>query len=123
MKTVADALKVAHEGLNELEARVRAGMVNKNLADIIASARGKLAQGAIHPDAVTDLDALDEKKADIEKRAEDPFFNPEPSKPAAPVDVAPAWQPPVQYPGQTVQPQAAVPPMARQQGYGDTGKG
>lgn len=88
MTTIADELKKAHEGLGELEAQVRAGMVNKHLADVIASARGRLVDAARHPDAGTEVGHLEEKKAAIEKAKEDPFFMADAAKHEADVKAA-----------------------------------
>lgn len=61
MKTVAEYLTSAHEGLGQFEAALRGGIVNQNIADIVASARAKLAQAASHPDGEIELASLEQK--------------------------------------------------------------
>lgn len=58
MKTVADLLNRWNGEIGHLEADLRGALANKNIADVIASARGKLAQAASHADAAMELDAL-----------------------------------------------------------------
>lgn len=61
MKTVADMLTAAHAGLGDLEKAMRGAIVNQNISDIVANARAKLSQAAEHPDASTELSALEPK--------------------------------------------------------------
>lgn len=84
MTTVAEALKSAHEQLGDIENDVRGGMVNHHLADVIASARGKLADAAKHPDAAASREELEAKREELE-RAKDPFYQPHPQAPFPPV--------------------------------------
>jgi hypothetical protein len=70
MPTIADVLVKAHDELGKLETDIRAAMVNKHLADIVGSARGRLKDAALHPDARADTGELEQKKTELEKRNE-----------------------------------------------------
>lgn len=61
MKTIADLAERASAELGELETRMRAAIENQNISDVLASARKKLDQVAQHPDAATELAALEPK--------------------------------------------------------------
>lgn len=58
MQTVKDVLERAHQELGGFETALR-GLKNQNIADIVASARAKLAQAMEHADAETELDKLE----------------------------------------------------------------
>lgn len=58
MDTVKDVLDRAHAELGSFETALRGTLKNQNIADIVASARAKLAQAASHQDAATELSQL-----------------------------------------------------------------
>jgi len=70
MPTIAEVLVKSHDELGKLEADLRAAIVNKHLADIVGAARGRLADAARHPDAAAQVEQLEQKKAELEKRDE-----------------------------------------------------
>lgn len=72
MKTVKDVLAQLHEQIGQFETALRGALENKNLADVVADARGKIGQAMEHADAETELHKLEPKSAEGQAGLFDP---------------------------------------------------